>query len=391
MSAVWMVFLKEVLENARDRRSVTSALLFGPLFGPLLFTVMLGLAAQVETERAEAPISLPVVGAQLAPNLVTWLRQQGVGTEPPPEDPQRAVQERRADLVLVIEPNFGERLGQALPAPVRLIHDRSRRETLAQVRRVRHLLETYGRTVGLLRLQARGIDPGLVRAVAVLEDDVSTAEGRAAAALLMMPFFVMLSLFIGGMYLAIDTTAGERERGTMESLLVNPVPRWQLMLGKLLATLVFALLSLVLTLAMFALSLPFLPAEALGQPISLELGRALMIFCVAAPVGIPAVALQTLIATFSRGFREAQTYVSLLVFIPMVPGLFLMLGPPPSGGLALVVPVLSQNLLIDRILRGEGVLPTEVLLSASTTLLLGVGLALLAAQLYRREALLYSS
>ena len=391
MRALWVVFAKEVLENARDRRSVTSALLFGPLFGPLLFTVLLGLAAQVETERAEAPLTVPVVGGERAPNLMNWLRQQGVGIEPPLADPEGAVRARRARLVVVIDERFAERLGQAVPAPVRLIHDRSRRDTLTEVRRVRGLLETYGRTVGLLRLQARGLDPGVVQALAVVEEDVSTAEGRAAALLVMMPFFVMMSLFIGGMYLAIDTTAGERERGTMEALLANPVPRGVLMLGKLLATVVFALLSLVLTLAMFALSLPFLPAGALGMEISLGFGKALLILVVAAPVALPAAALQTLIATFSRGFREAQTYVSLLVFIPMVPGLLLMLGPAPRAEWPLLIPVFAQNLLIDRILRGEAVSVLAVLASLCTTVLLGAGLAALAARLYRRESLLYSS
>lgn len=391
MRGWWIVFRKEVLENSRDRRSVTSALLFGPLFGPVLFTVLLGLAAQVETERAEAPLTVPVVGAELAPNLLGWLRQQGVGIEPLDGEPLQAVRQRRVALVVVIDERFAQRLDQAVPAPLRLIHDRSRRETLTQAQRVRNLLQTYGRTVGLLRLQARGVDPGVVQALAVVEEDVSTAEGRAAALLVMMPFFVMLSLFIGGMYLAIDTTAGERERGTMEALLTNPVPRWALMLGKLLATLVFAWLSLVLTLAMFALSLPFLPASALGQEISLGLGKAVLIFVVAAPVGLPAVALQTLIATFSRGFREAQTYVSLLVFIPMVPGLFLMLGPAPTANWPLFIPVFGQNLLVDRILRGEPVAAVEVLATLVGTLVVGALLVLLTARLYRREALLYST
>jgi len=161
--------------------------------------------------------------------------------------------------------------------------------------------------------------------------------------------------------------------------------------GKLLATVVFAWLSLALTLAMFALSLPFLPAGALGQEIRLGLGKALLIFLVAAPVGLPAAALQTLIATFSRGFREAQTYVSLLVFIPMVPGLLLMLGPAPRADWPLLIPVFGQNLLIDRVLRGEAVGSLEVISSMLGTVALGALLALLSARLYRREALLYSS
>jgi sodium transport system permease protein len=220
-----------------------------------------------------------------------------------------------------------------------VIADPTRREATIPVQRIRGLLRAYGRQIGTLRLQLRGVAPSVATALAVKDVDLSTPQGRAALALVFLPYFLMITAFTGGMHLAIDSTAGEKERKSLEPLLINPVPRWQIMSGKMLATTVFALASLLLTMVSFRLAVPYMPSGALGFELDLSPGTVGMILLVIVPVAILAAALLTVLATLAKGFREAQSYMGLVVFIPMIPSLLYMSNPvKPESWMMLILP-----------------------------------------------------
>ncbi|TDJ33716.1 MAG: ABC transporter permease [Gammaproteobacteria bacterium] len=387
----WVVFRKEVTENLRDRRAVMSALLYGPLIGPLMFAGMMTMVLKVQEERAEAPLEIPVAGQDNAPNLITFLRQQGAQIQPAPADAEAAVRAQDEEVVLVIPETFAEQFRAGEPATVRLILDESRRESGTKIRRVTTLLDAYSRQIGLLRLQARGVNPAITRALAVEEVDLSTAESRSVIILGMLPYFVMLALFVGGMYLAIDTTAGEKERGSMEPLLINPVSRGAIMSGKLAATVVFSLASLMLTLVAFAFSLGWVPADSLGISIDLSATKVIALFLIVAPVALLASGLQTIIASFAKGFREAQTYLSILMLVPMIPVVVLLIMPVKAKTWMMTVPILSQTMLIEKVVRGELIPTVDIAISVLCTTALGLIFAVLAARLYDREQMLQST
>lgn len=390
MKGLKVVFGKEIRESFRDRRSVASALIMGPLFGPALFAAMMIGILQMEQQRAEETLEVPVVGAEHAPNLVDWMRQQGTAIKDPPDDPEQAVGDNDEAMVMVIPEGFGDRLSRAEPAVVEVIFDRSRRETSTYVSRLRNQVDRYGRTVGALRLQARGVNPNIARAVVVRDRDISTPESRGGLVLGMMPYFLMFSLFMGGMYLAIDTTAGERERKSLEPLLLNPVPRGEIMAGKLAATIVFALLSLALTVGAFAVAMGFVPVTELGLGLALDLPTCLLMFAVTAPMAIVAGGLQTIVAAFAKSFREAQTYLSFLLFLPLLPTLALFVLPVKAKLWMMSIPIFSQSLLIQQLVRAEALEPLQVTVSVVTTVAAGVLLALVAARLYHNERLAFS-
>jgi sodium transport system permease protein len=206
----------------------------------------------------------------------------------------------------------------------------------------------------------------------------------------MLPYLVMMAIFIGSMYLAIDSTAGERERRSLEPLLINPVPRWKLMTGKLLATTLLGTVSLSLTVVTFAIAISFIPAGDLGLELELDPVTALLLFLVALPVTLIASSLQTIVAAFTKSFREAQTWVSLLLLVPMIPSFWLMVFPVKAKLWMMALPLLAQNVLIDRLVRGEGVNLSYFALSTVTTLLCGLALWGICAGLYRREGLLFT-
>ncbi len=386
---IGVIFAKEVVDNLRDRRSLMAAL-FYPLLGPALMMVLLFVVGRTLNEQSEEAIALPVIGAEHAPGLIDFLSAQGVEITAAPEDPEAAVKAGDLDVVLEIPENYGQDFTSARPAPVRLIMDGSRTTASVPIRRVHQLIEGYSRQMGALRLLARGVSPALVDALAIEEVDLATPQSQAASLLNLMPYFLIFSTFIGGMYLAIDATAGERERGSLEPLLINPVARWELVVGKLAATLVFTWVSVLETLVAFVILLRFVPFdETIGLRLDLALGAFVVIFLITLPMTLLAVPLQFIIATYTRSFKEAQNYLSLLPLVPALPGMFLAFIPFKPTIWSVLIPTFGQQLLINQVMRGEVIVPMHVVVSAAVTMLVGAALVAVAVRLYASERVLF--
>ena len=387
----WLIVcLKEIRENLRDRRTLGSALLFGPLVMPLATVAMLTIGGNRIAGDLEKTLVLPVIGAEHAPNLVAWLRQQSVQVEPGPADPVAAVLHKDAEFVLVIPPGFGEDWRAGRPAAVELHFDRTRDRTQTALRRINTLLESYSAGIGAMRLTARGIDPAVANAVVVEERDAAAVDPMLAFIVAFLPYGLMFAAFMGGMYLAIDSTSGERERMTLEPLLMTPASRTQLVLGKLAATVLFSTVSLTLCVVAMACGLTLVPELPNGVRLSVPPLQALQILLIALPVVLLASASQMLIASFTRSYREAQTWVQFFQLIPMVPSLAQMINPVDATPLTLLTPVLSQSVLISLVGRGRPFELAQVAMSWGATLAVGLLFAAAVVWFYRREKLFSS-
>ncbi|MEP7357631.1 MAG: ABC transporter permease [Anaerolineales bacterium] len=384
-----IVFQKEIRDSLRDRRTLFGAV-FYPLLGPLMMMLLFGVIGRVTADQSERPLVLPVVGAQNAPNLVAFLRQAGVDIRPAPADPLGEVRAGNADVVLIIPANFGADFNAGRPAPVQLVLDNSRQSAGVSIGRTQRLLNGYSQQVGALRLLVRGVDPGAVSALAVENVDVATPQSQAALLLNILPYFMIFSVFIGGSGITIDGTAGERERGSLEPLVINPVARWQLVVGKLGVSLLFTLAAVGETLLGFALMLPYLPLQSLGFKISLDPAALAGIFLLTLPMMVLAISLQFIIGTFTRSYREAQNYLSLLPLVPALPGLFLAFVPIKPELWTMLIPTFGQQLLINQLMRGEAISPVNVAIVSSITLAAGLIVLLAATRLFAREGGLYS-
>jgi sodium transport system permease protein len=204
-----------------------------------------------------------------------------------------------------------------------------------------------------------------------------------------MPMFLLLVLFVGGMYVAIDATAGERERGSLEPLLTNPVTPTQVILGKLGAVVVFTLVTLVVTLAGFTIVLNTVPLDVPGVRLGIGLPGVLLLLAILVPAVLPAAALQLLVASSSRSFKEAQTAAQFLALLPMLPGMLLMFMSWRTEWWHYGVPLLGHDLLVVQVLKGQPVHAQEVATSVGTSLVLGVLLAAVAIRRYQRERALF--
>ena len=387
-TAAWrVVCIKEIRENLRDRRTLGSALVFGPLMMPLLLVGMLSVVGQQIASDLEKTLVLPVAGAEHAPNLVAWLRQQSVQVEPGPADPVAAVLRKDAEFVLVIPPGFGDDWRAGRPATIELHFDRTRDRSQTALRRVKTLLDAYGAGIGSMRLAARGVDPDIARAVAVEERDAAAVDPMLAYIVAFLPYGLMFAAFIGGMYLAIDSTSGERERLTLEPLLMTPASRAQLVLGKLAAAVLFSAVSLSLNVAATAWGLSLVPELPNGVRLSLPPLQALQILLIALPVVLLAGASQMLIASFTRTYREAQTWVQLFLLVPVLPSAIQAVSPVDATPATLLTPVLGQSVLISLVGKGRPLELAQLALAWGGTLLAGVLFAAAVVWFYRREKL----
>jgi sodium transport system permease protein len=346
------VFRKEMRDHLRDRRSVMSALAF-TLMGPLIFGVMFSVMAS--WYRKDKPLELPVVGRANAPSLIAFLERSGARLSEPPDDYEARIQAGRLDAVLVIPEDYGKAFEAGRTAEVHLVMDNSRNQARATVHRVRQLLQAYAGMLGSQRLLARGVAPELAAPVRVEEVDLSTPERLAANLLTIIPIFLVFAAFSGGMNVAIDAMAGERERGSLESLLLNPVQREALVTGKWLATVVFACAAATVCLAAFLGVMGRVPLQDLGVKVRLDAATVLGLWAAVLPLALMASAGQMLLSTFARSFKEAQTYMQVMTLLPMLPGMALVLSPVQSKTWMFAVPVLGQEMLVQELMRGESV------------------------------------
>lgn len=388
LSAIRVVLGKELLDNFRDRRALLTALLLGPLLGPMLLGMLVVLFSVQLGPADSREISMPVVGGEHAPGLMRFLEAHGVSPETvEADDPEAMVRAGDHDYVVIIPPDFGPRLAAGDPVAVRVLMDGSRTRLQPQRQRITQLLEAWSEQLAAQRLMARGLSAQLREPVHVHSEDVSTARQRSALLLAFLPYSLIFGIFMGGFYLAIDVTAGERERGTLEALLATPVKRSTLMLGKWLAVACFCGFSLLLSVSVFLLGLEKLPWATLGLAPHFGPGTAAATLLIYLPLVLLAAAVLMLVASFTSSFKEAQSWLSVLAIAPMAPLVLNFVAPLEADHALMLVPVAAQQVLVLALLRGDVVVWSHGLVAALAALLWTALALVLAMRCYASERL----
>ncbi|MGE5642291.1 MAG: ABC transporter permease [Byssovorax cruenta] len=388
MKKIWVIFQKEVLDNLRDYRSWMTGL-FWALFGPLILGGMIMLLGRTARENVEESLLLPVAGAEHAPSLIAFLQQQDIVIQPAPADPQAAVIAGDINVALIIPAEYGEEFSAGNTAAVQLVFDSTRQSATADIRRARSALEQYSSYIGVLRLTVRGISPEVTRVVQIEEMDTATPASQALIFISMLPYFIIFAIFNGASPVITDATAGERERGSLEPLLINPLPRGWVAIGKMLSAMPFAIFNLIITLTGFAAIFRLLPVEEfIGVQIGLDIGALAAIFLICLPIVLLACAIQTLIASFTKTTKEAGTYLPFIGLIPSLPGLALAFLPIKPALWTMLIPTFGQQILINQFLRSEPISNMNIITSAILTILLSLGFTMIAIKLYEGERII---
>ena len=345
------ILRKELLDMFRDRRTgvvtLMSSILAGPIFLLLVFNLM---ANQAERART---LTLPVQGAQHAPAVVAFLERQQVKITQAPADYEAQIRRGDLDVVLIVDDAFATDVAQGKPGIVRLVFDRSRERARASIDQAETLLRGYERLWGEQRLMLRGVASTLANPLRIETSDLATPQQSGALVLFLVAYYGLFASVMGGMAAALDTTAGERERQSLEPLLMTPARPFEIVVGKWLAVCAFDALVVVLTLSGFYLTLAFAPLPPVGVPFLFGAREFLRFLIVLVPMVLMLPAILLYVGSRARAYREAQANVSVLLFvvslIPLVQ-LFMQRKEPPWLAL---VPVSAQYSLLNTSLRGE--------------------------------------
>lgn len=390
LHSFWTILRKEVIDNIRDRRTLTT-MAVSIVIGPLLLFSFIWFAEKTikeETDLVDAEaIQLPVSGAEHAPNLMNWLAQNNIETIPSPKNIEESISSGEHRTVLVINSSYPEAFKKGTTAPLRLIHDSSI-SGLEKIgfQSVQNAIRSYSQQVGSLRLLARGVNPEVIQAIQVNISDIATPQARNAQVLTMLPYIIIIFIMVGGMYLAIDTTAGEREKGSLEPLLTQPVKRHIIVLAKLGATAVFSASTFLLVLIGLALAFKYMPIDS----ISLSVGflQIVKIFISCLPFVFIACSMMVLLASFTKSYKEAQSYLGMIMMVPSLPLILLgLLSPEPSIH-NMWIPSLSHGLIMIETLKGEDIDASLIALSMLTSTGLAAILSWVSIKLYQRERIL---
>jgi sodium transport system permease protein len=388
MKNMLTVLFKELRELSRDRRTLMLALLFSPLLGPILMIGMQQMGESKAKSEMEKPLAVAIVGAERAPNLVAWLAGQGIARKQV-ADPDAAIRAQDEDVYIRIDDEFDEHWTRGEPALVEVVSDSTRQDASIPVQRVQAALKLYGQQVGALRLLARGINPGVATPLAVADKDLSLPEARKSLATFFIPYLLLISGFLGGAALVIDATAGERERQSLEPLLATPAARSAIVSGKILAACLLGMASLFLSLLAFKVGGQL--SEGMGRQLSLSFAAVAMLLLIISPMVALGNALLTFIASGAKSVKEAQSFMSVLILVPMLPSILLLIHPVKNQLWMFAVPFLSQNQMIVKVVRGEAIGPLQWLVYLGA----GFGIAALlwyaAVLRYRQEKLAISA
>ncbi|MFZ6690569.1 ABC transporter permease [Undibacterium sp. SXout20W] len=352
MNVLFAIIWKELKDALRDRRTLMTALFSSLLGVPLLLLIFSTVLSQVESQEEKRVVL--AVGMQYAPQLENFILRQGYQIKTAPVDYEAKSRSKEIDQpVLIVPPDFENKLGSGIKVNLEIAYDTSNRTAEFGVRPLRRLLDSYTQELTLMGLTMRGISAELLQLVEVKEHYLQKPEERKTSVTEMLPMMVLMAIVIGGMYSAIDTTAGERERGSLEPLMMNPVSGWQLAVGKWSAVALVGMGVAILTIASFFPSQWMIRNDTLRAEFQFSLKDACGFLVVLLPLAASVAAMQIAVALDCKSYKEAQVRNQIVsMFIPFV-SLIPIMFPGREPAWFQWIPVLAQNQMMNQVLKGE--------------------------------------
>ena len=387
MKQIFAITKKEIQDNIRDKRSLGFALIYPAAF-PLYLAFVFFITVSLGSVDFEKESDLHVSGKELAPNLISYLEQSNFNIVDAPDKFEASVENLDTPVVLEISEAFEENLREGLPAPLKVYMTESDNDSDKAYNKIRTVLERYGRSLDQRRLQVRGIDINLFDSINVEKEDVSTEGSSGRAQGLMVPMAIIISMIMGAFYLAIEVTAGEKEKHTLEPLLTLPISRHKMVLGKFLALLAFCLLSLVVAILSFVVVFELIPIDKIPDIFNFNLELISKITIILIPLAAFISALLMLISSFTKSTKEAQTYLGFSIFLFFAPFFIMMWKTIPAVTAVVASPIISQYKLLDMVFKDETITTSNLLLSTGSTLICAALLLWVAIWLYSKDRIL---
>ena len=388
MNKILTIMKKEISDNLRDRRSLFFAFVYGPILMPALMIGPVIFQANKHFQNYETPTHIHVYGEGRAPNLIKYLKGKNIDVQTVSENFEDKLVQGEVDIVLEISETYGERFIEGAPARVIVHYDKENNDSQRIFWKLRGDLEVYAQTIAAYRMMIRGLDQQLLRSIDIVENDLSKEDVKAGFIANITMFLAVFSMMMGGMYLAVDTTAGERERMSLEPLLSLAVTRFQVAMGKYLAILAFVFVSFLLPIISVAILTHFIPDDFFGNADIPTILTFIKITVIALPLCLLMTGFLMAISAFSKSTKEAQTQMGFAMLVPMTPFILAQFMNIKLDLFTSLMPILSQYLIAGKIVMDSGFALSSMLPGAAATLVLAAVLFGIAVQLYRQDSIL---
>ncbi len=353
------VFRKEIVDALRDRRTLLTVLASSVLMGPLVLLAISALVASLEASAEQREVV--IAGAEHAPSLRNFIERQTWTVKPAPADYEAQLRHSSLpDAVVVVAPDFEAALLHGDAPIVEIVSYSANQRSRASAARVAGLLGGFSRERATLSLALRGVSPDVLEPLRVEELDLASTQTRATQITGMLPFFVLMAVLTGALHAALDTTAGERERGSLEPLLMNPSERWALVAGKWGAVAGVSMLIAVLACFSFLPGQWLLRSDTLAAMFQYGAREALLFLAVLLPFALAISALLMAVAIRCRTFKEAQASTTVVMLGASLLPLINVFSLGEESAWYLWVPALAQNVLMTHVLKGEALQPMQV-------------------------------
>jgi sodium transport system permease protein len=395
---IFVVYRKELVDSLRDRRTVVSMIAVPILLMPLL-TIGVGALSAVFFGKAmkETP-SVMVIGGQDSPRLLTALRGfPEVRLVPFAEDYAQKITDKKIPAAAEIPPGFDAELDRGETANIRIYMYEGELRSGFAASHLQSFFRDYREQILRERLQARNLPSSLLDPFHVQEQNVAPPEKVSGTVIGgLIPYFIILLCLVGAMYPAMDLTAGEKERGTMETILCSPVSRAHLVLGKFLMVLTASVASAILS--MFSMAATFQAVRGAvrnleqlgitGLPLKISPAPLVAVFLMVLPLAVLFSAMLLAISLFAKSYKEAQSYISPLTILIIAPAIISALpGVELNAGLSLI-PVVNTSLVSKEIMAGSYHWGHITLIFSSSCIYAAIAL-LVAMRLFQREDVLF--
>jgi sodium transport system permease protein len=385
LMTLWTIYRKEIVDALRDRRTMMAVLASSVLMGPLVLLAISGLVASLEANAEQREVVF--AGIDRAPTLVNFLARQTYTVKPAPADyEQQLRQATLADAVVVVPDDFEAALVRGEAPIIEIVSDSANQRSQASAGRVSRLLEGFSRERATLTLALRGVSPDALEPIRVADRDLASTQTRATQITGILPFFVLMAVLTGALNAALDTTAGERERGSLEPLLMNPAERWVLVLGKWGAVASVGMLIAVLACFSFLPGQWLLRSDTLAAMFQYGVHEVMLFLVVLLPFAAAASALLMAVAIRCKTFKEAQASTTVVMLAASLLPLINVFSLGEESPWYLWVPALAQNLLMTHVLKGEAFTLEQLAVPTAICALLAAGSVWFVARTLRSAA-----
>ncbi len=374
------LLIKELKEAFRDKRAMMMAMMMAVMAPVMIFAMS---KVMIKEAVETPPIYLKISGSEYAPKLIKALRDENILLFSDVPSDNKTIWDER-NLTLTIPPNFNQNMLDGKVIDIYLSADYSEKANLSPVRRIKHTITNYARGIGYKRLLVRGIDVRLLQVVKIIEQDTSLPNSNAMIISMMLGLYLLMAAFMSGLPVAIDASAGERERNVLEMLLCQPVSTVKIVSAKLCCASLIACIGVLLTLSLTTFSVSFIDLTKIGASFSLDAFTLSALILLLLPICFFASALQLFVAFQSKNFKEAQSMVSMIIMLPaMVPVIMMFVDDKPKW--LDWLPISGQSLIMEDLFKGLPVSWALMGFTGLVTISITILLVLLMAKKLRSE------